>query len=312
MTDATVVVPARNAEATLPETLAGLERQRFDGRFDVVVVDDGSTDATLAIAGASPVVTTVLRASGVGPAKARNLGASGAEGAVIAFLDSDCVPVPEWLATGVEALKEADFAQGMVTPRPETAVGPFDRTLWVTRASGLFESANIFVSRQLFQSLGGFESWLVPRRSKELGEDVWFGWRAQRAGARMTFVSDALAYHAVFPRTAREYVAERARLRFFPALARRMPELRERLFYRRYFLTKRSAAFDAALVGALLARRRRLGLLAAAPYGRMLLADMRGHRPAPGAKLMAVNLAADGLGFVSLAAGSIRRRSLLI
>src|SRR5256885_1729530 len=82
-----------------------------------------------------------------------------------------------------------------------------------------------------------------PRRGIELGEDILFGWRARRAGARTAFCARALVHHAVVPRGPVAYVAERARLRFFPAIAARVPELRETFFHRRLFLSRRTAAF---------------------------------------------------------------------
>jgi glycosyltransferase involved in cell wall biosynthesis len=109
-------------------------------------------------------------------------------------------------------------------------------------------------------------------------------------------------------------LAERARLRFFPALARRIPELREDLFFARAFLNRRSAAFDLALAGALgaAASRRRALLAAAAPYAALAVADGRrwGKRALP--RALAANLAADAVGAGALAYGSARARSLLL
>jgi glycosyltransferase involved in cell wall biosynthesis len=298
---ASVVVPARDAAGTLGATLAGLSAQTR-APHEVIVVDDGSSDATVAIAEASPVVTRVERARGEGPGAARNAGAAVATGDVLAFLDADCVPLPGWLAAGIGALDDADLVQGRTTPPPGEPLGPFDRTLWVTAPWGLFETANMFVTRALFDSLGGFEPWLSPARSKELAEDVWFGWRAVRSGARTAFCEDALVHHAVFERGARDYVAERLRLRYFPAMAARIPELRDAFFWRRVFLTPRSAAFDAALAGVLLAAgsRRAWPLALALPYG---LIARRRRRAWP------VDLVADAVGLGALLTGSVRARS---
>jgi hypothetical protein len=185
----------------------------------------------------------------------------------------------------------------------------------VNRVSPLFESANLFVARALFDALHGFESWLGPKRGgKELGEDVSFGWRARRAGARISYCPEALVYHAIFRRGAAAFVSDHWRLRFFPAMARRIPELREALFYKRWFLSQRSATFDAAVAGAAVAvtRRRPLALLAAAPYARVLAQDTRGHRWPAGAKVAGARLAADAVGAAAMAYGSARNRSLLL
>jgi glycosyltransferase involved in cell wall biosynthesis len=309
-----VIIPARDAGGTIGATLAGLERQDFDGEFEVIVVDDQSTDDTAEIAERSLCVRAVLRTPGVGPGRARNAGAAAARGELLAFLDADCQPSPAWLAAGAAALGSADLVQGFVRPHPSERIGAFDRTLWITRPTGLYESANLFVRRSLFERLGGFESWLQPREGKELGEDVWFGWRARRAGARTGFCDEALAYHAVFPRRASGLFAEQRRRRYFPALARRIPELRGEVFYRRYFLSGRSAAFDAALLGTVLAvaRRSPLALLAAAPYARLVARDALPHGGLGAPRVAVARVAADLVGGWALLRGSLASRTLVL
>jgi glycosyltransferase involved in cell wall biosynthesis len=306
-----VIIPARDAHGTLGDALAGLAAQRAAPAFEVIVVDDGSADATAELAAASAVVREVVRLRGAGPAQARNAGVAAARADRLAFLDADCVPTAEWLAAGARALERADLVVGETRPRPDQPAGPFDRTLSVVGRSPLFEGANLFVRRELFEAIGGFEGWLRPPRGKELGEDVWFGWRAVRAGARVSACPAALAHHAVYPRGALGFAAERWRLRFFPALARRVPELREELFYRRWFLTRRSACFDAAVAALLLAAVARRPLLAvgAAPYAHLLSRDVR--EPHGVRKVIGRSLA-DAVGLVALSTGAVRYRSLLL
>jgi glycosyltransferase involved in cell wall biosynthesis len=297
-----VIVPARDAAATIARTLAALAAQELTGGgFEVIVVDDGSRDDTLALARGARGRTRVIAQEPRGPAAARNRGVAAAGGSLLAFCDADVVPAPGWLAAGASALADADLVQGRVLPDPESQLGPFDRSLWITSQVGLWETANLFVTRETFNAVGGFEEWIAPSRGKALAEDVWFGYRALRAGARPAFCAHALAHHAVFARPWHAYVAERARLRYFPAMARRMPELRAAFFYGRLFLNGRTARFDlaAAGVGVALARRSPLALALALPYARAV----RSRRPAA---VAAADVLADLVGGAALLAGSAR------
>src|SRR5205814_942389 len=83
----------------------------------------------------------------------------------------------------------------------------------------------LFVRRETLERAGWFDEWLDVEIGISMFEDTWLGWRARRMGARTAFCPDALVHHAVFPRGWRDYVAERRRLRYFPALAAQVPEL---------------------------------------------------------------------------------------
>jgi glycosyltransferase involved in cell wall biosynthesis len=305
---ATVVVPAWNAAATLGRTLDALAEQRLDEPYEVVVVDNGSTDATRAIAERAGV-RIVARAHGLA-GEARNDGAAAASGTVLAFTDADCFPDPGWLAAGLRALDGADLVQGRVEPDPAVRMGPFDRSLWVGGQDGLFQTANLFVRRDLFDRIGGFEELHSDAHGRAFGEDVWLGWRAVRAGARPAFAPDALVHHAVLPRGARDYVAERARLDRFPLLVARIPELRSRRLKHGLFLSERTAAFDLAVLSLAsgVAFRRAWPLAGALPYlatigARALESGRRAPFVAP------VELAADAVGLFALVRGSLKHRA---
>jgi glycosyltransferase involved in cell wall biosynthesis len=301
--EVSVIVPAHDAAATIGRTLAALAAQRFDGEFEVVVVDDASSDATAGLAERAGA-RVVRRARRGGPAAARNAGVAAARALLLAFTDADCGPAPAWLAAGTAALRDADLVTGPIEPAPGVAVGPFDRTLRVTGPSPLFECANLFVTRAVFERAGGFER-VRGVDAGHFGEDALFGRRARRAGARVAYSPGALVHHAVFRRGASGYVAERARLRHFPALVAAAPELRRDL-PARVFLSRRTAAFDLALAGALAAAALRAPwpLLAAAPYARRHL------RAAP--RVSAAYVAADLVGAAALAYGSAATRTLLL
>lgn len=305
-----MIIAARDAATTLGATLAALAEQDIDQAFEVVVVDDGSQDATVAVADAAALEVTVVSEAGVGPGPARNAGVRVAGGELLAFTDADCVPTAGWLRAGVAALAGVELVQGAVHADPAAPAAPFGRTVWVTREAGLYECASLFVRRAAFDRVGGFEDWLGARIGKPLAEDAWLGWRLRRSGVQSTFCSDALVHHAVFERRAGAFVAERLRLVYFPLIARQMPELRRTVFFGRLFLSRRSAACDAAVTaGAIaIARRRPIWLLAAFPWLWMLgRAALPWGRRAPA--VAGAEAAADGVGLLSLALGSLRART---
>jgi glycosyltransferase involved in cell wall biosynthesis len=308
-----VIVPARDAQDTLPRTLESLARQELDGEYEVIVVDDGSRDRTREIAARAGEPVSVLTQPPRGPGAARNLGVSHAHGGALAFCDADVFPTAGWLRAGLRALTRAELVQGKVLPDPSSELGPFDRTIWIDSTAALWEAANLFVSRSLFDRAGGFPDGIDPGQGKVLGEDVMFGYRARELGARAAFAEDALAYHAVFPRDWRAYVGERRRLRYFPALARQAPALRDSFLYHELFLSRRTARFDAALLGLAVALKARSlwPLLGAWPY----LAELRRHAGRAGdsrrhvAAVAAADLTADVTGFAALLSGSLRHGS---
>jgi glycosyltransferase involved in cell wall biosynthesis len=311
----TVVVAARNAAATLPATLAALTAQQLDGGYEVIVVDSGSDDGTSSVAESSPGVAVLLRNPGGEPASSRNLGAARAHGAVLAFTDADCEPAPGWLAAGLRGLERADIVQGMV--QPAVAPGPFDRTLSVIDEYGLYETANLFVRREWFERVGGFQPLVAAVEAGEtspFGEDVWFAWRARRAGARTAFAVDAVVRHAVFERGSRQFLAERARSRYFPPLVSRIPELRDAFLCRRVFLSPASMRFDLALAGLVvaIAARRAPPAVLALPYGAALAREARRWPRGQRGKVAAVTVGADAVTLAALIRGSVAASTVVL
>src|SRR5262245_38699529 len=115
---ASVIVPAHDAASTLGRTLEALAAQDLDEPFEVIVVDDGSHDATATLA-EDAGVRVIRHPQPLGPGPARNSGAEFAQGEALAFTDADCYPTPSWLREALAALEHADLVQGAVRPDPE-------------------------------------------------------------------------------------------------------------------------------------------------------------------------------------------------
>jgi glycosyltransferase involved in cell wall biosynthesis len=303
---ATVIVPARDAEATLPRTLAALADQEGAPSYEVLVADLGSEDGTAAIA--ERAGARLVR----GGTSAAVAAASGAQ---LAFCGADCVPAPGWLAAGARALADADLVQGTVLLAPRPRPGPFDAAPEVTDEDGLYDTASLFATRAMFDRAGGFET--APGDAADGGNarfldaGVRFGWRARRVGARTAFCPAAVCHRPARPREPLEYLEERTRLRLFPAAVAQLPELRETLLHRRLFLNRRTMKLDLALAGlaAAAARRSTLPLLAAAPYAVELRRHARERGGGDWKRIAAVDAAADLLGAAALVHGSVEART---
>lgn len=318
-----VVVPVRNRKTLLVELLNGLDRQSLRD-FEVIVVDDGSTDGSAELAATAEVAgrtVRVVRGPGHGAVSARLAGVAVAQGNYLAFTDSDCVPAPQWLAAGVAELANgAAVVNGRTLPaRP---VAPLERSV-TSEDEGLFPSCNVFYERAAYDAVGGFDPSAGGRlgfrhdgRAKGLGfgEDTLLAWAVQRAGGRARYAPDAMVEHHVFDVDVSEAISRAWMVGAFPALIREVPQLRGVFVRRGVLFGERSRVPLYLLLAAALVRRRRCAVLAAGWWVGLRWRDMK-HSPASTtAKLRAlpVELTVDVVTAVGLAAGSARSGNPLL
>ena len=257
----------------LEELLGSLREQDFDAsRFEVIVVDDASTDGTREVleraAEQTPYELRVLDGRGIGPAAARNRGWREASAPLIAFTDDDCVVTPAWLGELVEAADgDETIVQGRTDLAPGDAekVGPFSRVLQITEPGPFFATCNVLYPRALLERLGGFDEEFLT------GEDTDLGWRARETGAGYRFASEALVNHAVVD------LGPIGKLRWVFRWSHAMrnlsshPSLRDSLTWG-VFWKRTHALLAVALLGVLLSRRFWPALLLTLPYARALRA----------------------------------------
>ena len=203
MSFVSVIIPARNAARTLGETIEALERQTLPRQsYEVIVVDDRSTDETGALARASGLVRLVEMPRRGGSYAARNLGLQHARGGVIAFTDADCHPMDDWLEHGVSDLDQhaADLLGGYIDlplrPNPNvTELLDVCRYLDQARfvEMGFAATANLFVRRAVFDRVGPFDGDLVSNGDRE------FCLRATAHGFKLAFSPRPVVVHP--PRT---------------------------------------------------------------------------------------------------------------
>lgn len=197
---ASVIVPAYNAAATLPATLAALARQTFPGGdFEVIVVDDGSGDHTAGIAQEAGAL--VIRQENRGPGAARNAGARSARGEILLFTDADCEPEPDWLERMLAPFADplVAGAQGTYLTRQRSLAARFTQLEFedryrIQKKAGCISLAATYAAayrREVFLAHGGFDE----RFTAANNEDTEFSYRLAERGCDMVLAVDAHVYH---------------------------------------------------------------------------------------------------------------------
>lgn len=211
MTDFSVIIPTYNRRDVLPEVLAALEAQEGAPAFEVVVVDDGSTDGTgdWLRQRSFRVPAEVLSQPNRGPAAARNLGVRTARGERVAFLGDDTVPSPGWLAAHARACRSYPeepllAAIGYTGWHPRMRLNPFLRYIndyglqfgyaLIDRPDDVpfnfFYTSNLSLPRQALLDepfdLGfPYPAW----------EDIEVSYRLDRRGMRLVYLPEARVAH---------------------------------------------------------------------------------------------------------------------
>jgi glycosyltransferase involved in cell wall biosynthesis len=193
---ASVIIPVYNCASTLGEQLEALRQQSCDVPWEVIVVDNGSTDGTQDVVERYRNLMGNLRLVSAADKRhisyARNVGAANAQGEVLLFCDGDDRVAPGWLRAMIRALTRHQFVVGRVevatlnSDAPEqygnNGFRPGNTLLnFLPYAIG----CNLGVSRRAFESVGGFST--LSSRCM----DVDLSWRLQLAGHSLHEVPDA-------------------------------------------------------------------------------------------------------------------------
>ena len=206
-----VVICAYNAERTMDACLASLRMLRYPD-YEVVIVNDGSKDATQAISERYPEFI-LINQENRGLSVARNVGAARATGEIIAYTDSDCVVDPDWLSYLVDKFVDGGYVAvgGPNFPPPEdsavaayVAASPGGPThvLLNDEVAEHIPGCNMAFTKRALEEVGGFEAIFAAA-----GDDVDLCWRLQNEGHVIGFSPAAMVWH--FRRnTVRDYLKQ--------------------------------------------------------------------------------------------------------
>ena len=198
------VIPAFNEERNLPRLISSIrEYIRNEFEYEIIVIDNGSTDGTVAMAkeiADKILVDPVLNIGGL-----RNLGASVSEGKVLVFLDADVRLTPKWIQTFKSIYEKVISTRGMFgswVKIPENPswiekywFGPLEK-----REFSHVNSAHMIITKELFDELGGFDEYL------ETGEDYDFSVRVKKQGLIIYNEPELEVIHDGFPKTLSRFI----------------------------------------------------------------------------------------------------------
>lgn len=199
-----VVIPAHQAAGVLSAQLDALLRQDRADSWEIVVVENGSTDGTAELAeryaAVDPRVRVVMAGTQSNVSYARNEGAKAARGEWLAFLDADDVVAPRWVAAMQAASEVHEFVVGPLEYRRLNPRWAID-VRGTSQSEGFFYvdggppwpvafAANLGISRARHEQVGGFDETLPWG-----GEDADYTWRLHAVGLAPTWIPDAVVHY---------------------------------------------------------------------------------------------------------------------
>ena len=196
---ASVIVCSYNGAKTLDRCLTSLKDIHYPD-YEVILVDDGSTDETPEIAARHSWVRTI-RQENKGLSFARNVGAHASTGEVIVYTDSDCMADPDWLYYLIGTLLSGNFAgvggpnisppaENWVQACVSAAPGGPSHVLLTDVVAEHIPGCNMAFHRWAFDQVGGFD-----HEYRKAGDDVDFCWRLQQSGGVIAFSPAAIVWH---------------------------------------------------------------------------------------------------------------------
>jgi lipopolysaccharide/colanic/teichoic acid biosynthesis glycosyltransferase len=192
-----VVVPAYNAAATMTACLQALKQQTIAEPYEIIVVDDGSTDETAVLA--QQAGATVIRRTRGRPAAARNSGIRAANGTIVCCTDADCLPTPTWLRELTAPFADPNIvaAKGSYATHQPQIVARFVQLEYEDKYDLLAQQETIdFIDtyaaayrREVLLANDGFDEQFPYLEDQELS------FRLAARGYKMVFQPTAVVYH---------------------------------------------------------------------------------------------------------------------
>jgi lipopolysaccharide/colanic/teichoic acid biosynthesis glycosyltransferase/glycosyltransferase involved in cell wall biosynthesis len=222
MKKASVIIPAYNAERTIGRCIESILCQTVSQKqYEVIVVDDGSSDQTINVARQYDV--KVLTQKNGGAAAARNHGVQKAKGEFLLFTDADCEVSENWIAEMLKPFGEDHFAgvKGAYRTKQRELMARFTQLEYENRYRYMkkhryidfIDTYSAAYRKDVFSKNGGFDCSYTTAS----GEDSEFSYKLQERGFRLVFNPDAIVYHQ-HPDTLWKYLKKKFRNAYWRAL----------------------------------------------------------------------------------------------
>lgn len=219
--DISVIVPVFNGGEKLQRCVSALKRQKTDKTFEIIVVDDGSTDRSLNLISGNG--TRLFRQPNKGPGAARNLGVQKAQGEIVLFTDADCEPQEDWIEQMVRPMERLSVSgvkgayrtyQKRIVPRfvQMEYESKYER-MKMDRYIDFIDTYSAGFIRRDFLTVGKYDT-RFPTPSVE---DQEFSFCMWEKGYRMVFNAEARVYHS-HSETLWSYIKKKFRIGFWKAL----------------------------------------------------------------------------------------------
>jgi GT2 family glycosyltransferase len=194
-----IIIPAYQSESSIINTLSYLHSQDYQGDFEIIVVNSSQDNTKPLINQKFKDVKVIQLKKRAYTGEAKNVGLKEAQGEIMAFIDSDCVPEKNWLLT-IERLyrKRHKIVGGSIgNLNPENTVSKAEYLLELVQLSpgspfrrvSLISTANCFIDKQVFEKYGFFPS-------IRKGVDMLYSYILMKKGERIYFSPEMKIYHA--------------------------------------------------------------------------------------------------------------------
>jgi len=237
-----VIIPVYNAECTIQSCLTALKNQQSidPSEFEIIVVDDGSTDNTVDICENDDSVRLIHvqkqpgeqdqpgQQGSKGASAARNCGIRAAKGNIVCFTDADCEPTPNWLSTLIQPFQDSKIAgcKGIYATKQSNLMARFIQIEYEDKYDRLRTQSRInFIDtysagyrREMLVENDGFDELF------HYAEDAELSFRLAHLGYQFVFQPDAVVYHN-HPTTLRAYLDKKFWIGYWRTqVVRRFPE----------------------------------------------------------------------------------------